>query len=262
MSKRALSKRHRNRLVWVNVLLVAGVCVWYFGAAALFVVETRYVGWKFPAVRKAPVELTDLSVSPAMGQKLSYFGYEFEVPWDDLDEGKTKQIGAIQLIVFRSGNAILFSRMAPREFVETFLANTKIDRNNFRKLCGDGALESDYSLKRLILEVTPGQINLMTPRPEAARGAMLLVMKGVMIPRGGESGIFRVRSGNFQGFQFGDPLSRPKAMSVEIFGEEGGLSFIFAQKEKAAGLGIAQGEMNRVVQTARKIPAEGLSAER
>jgi hypothetical protein len=248
--------------VWVNVFLVATFCVWYFGVATLYVVETRYVGWKFPAVKKTPIDLRDLSISQAAGRKLSYFGYEFEVPWDDLDDGKTKQAGNMQLIVFRSGNVILFSRAAPKEFVQTFLSSTKIDADNFRKLCGDGALESDYSLQRLILEATPGQVNLLTQRADAARGAMLLVMKGVMIPRGGESGIFRVQNEKFQGFQFGDPQSRPKMMSVEIFAENAGLNFIFAQKEKGTTPAITQAEINRVIQTARKAPVEELSTSR
>jgi hypothetical protein len=261
MGEMALSKRQRRRIVWVNVFLGLAFYVWYFGAATMFVLETRYVAWKFPAVKKAPVELADLTVSSASGRKLSYFGYEFEVPWDDLDEGKTKQAGALQLIVFRSGKVILFSRMAPKEFVETFLSSTRIERDNFRKLCGDVALESDYSLKRVILEVTPGRINLLTPRPEATRGMTLLMMKGIMIPRGGESGIFRVRNEKFQGFQFGDPKTRPKTMSVEMFGEDGGLSFIFAQKVEGPIPGFTQEELNRVMQTARKIPVEGLSVE-
>lgn len=262
MGRRGLSKRQRRWLVRANVVLVAGFCVWHFGVAALFVVETRYVGWKFPSVQKAPVELTDLSISQAAGRKLSYFGYEFEVPWDDLDEGKMKQVGKMQLIAFRSGNAMLFSRIAPKEFVQTFLTGTKIDADNLRKLCGEEALQSDYSLHRLILEATPRQITLLSRREDAARSAMLLVIKGVMIPRGGESGIFRVRNEKFQGFQFGDPRGRPKSLGVEMFAEDGGLSFLFEQREKGPSTAITQAEINRVVQTARKIPEAGLGASR
>jgi hypothetical protein len=249
-------------MVRANVALVAGFCVWHFGVASLFVVETRYMGWKFPIVKKAPVELTDLSISQAPGRKLSYFGYEFEVAWDDLDAGKTKQVGKMQLIAFRSGNAMLFSRGAAKEFVQTFLSSTKVDPENFRRLCGEEAVQSDYALKRLILETTPEQVTLLSRREDAARSAMLLVMKGVMIPRGGESGIFRVRNEKFQGFQFGDPQSRPKTMSVELFADDGGLSIIFAQNEKGPIPAITQAQVNRVIQTAKKIPEAGLSARR
>lgn len=262
MGRKRLSKRQRRMMLWVNVALVAGFCVWHFGVATLFVLETRYVGRKFPVVEKIPTELADLTISQAPGRKLSYFGYEFEVPWDDLNEGKTKQVGKVQLIEFRSGNAMLFSQMAPKEFVQTFLSSTKIDPDNLRRVCGEEALQSDYSLHRLILEARPGQITLLTRREDAVRNSMLLLMKGVLVPTGGESGIFRVRNEKFQGFQYGDPQSRPKSLDVEIFAEDGGLSFVFAQKDKGAGAAITQGEINRVIQTARKIPAGGLSASR
>ena len=261
MGRRRMTKHQRKLVIWANVFIVTGFCVWHFGVAALFVLETRYVEWKSPLVKKTPKELTDLSVSQAPGQKLSYFGYEFEVPWD-LDEQKTKQIGKMELIAFRSGNAILFSKAAPREFVQTFLSSTKVDPDKVRNFWGEEALESDYSLHRLILEATPGQVTLFTRREDAARGAMLLVMKGIMIPRSGESGVFRLRTGKFQGFQYGDPQARPKSLNVEIFADDGGLSFAFAQKAEGTALAITQAEINRVVQTVHKISEPALSASR
>ena len=41
-------------------------------------------------------------------------------------------------------------------------------------------------------------------------------MKGVLVPKEGESGIFRVQNDNFQGFQYGDPQSRPKSLDVVV----------------------------------------------
>jgi hypothetical protein len=34
--------------------------------------------------------LQDLSISPVPKQQLSYFGYQFEVPWNDIDDTQTK----------------------------------------------------------------------------------------------------------------------------------------------------------------------------
>jgi hypothetical protein len=262
MGRKSLSKRQRKWLVRTNVVLLAAFCLWHFGVTALFVLEARYVGWKFPAVYRAPTELVDSSISPAPGRTLTCFGYEFDVPWDDLNESKMKQIGRMQMIPFRSGNALLFSRMPPKEFVRTFLSSTKADPENVRKFWGADALESDYALHRLILETTPGQFTLLSHREVAARGAMLLLSKGIMMPGGGDSGIFRVRTERFQGFQFGDPQSRPKSLSVEMFSDDVGLSFIFAQREDGIAPAITQAEINRVLRTARKVSEEGQSADR
>lgn len=261
MGRGRMTKRQRKLILWVNVFLVTGFCVWHFGIASLFVLETRYLGWKFPLVEKTPIELTDLSISQAPGQRLSYFGYEFEVPWD-IDQEKTKQTGKMELITFRSGNALLFSSAAPKEFVQTFLSSTQVDPDKVRKFWGEAALESDYSLHRLILEATPGEVSLFTRREDAVRSAMLILFKGIMMPRGGESGIFRVRTGKFQGFQYGDPQMRPKSLNVEIFADDGGLYFVFAQRSEEPAPSITQAEINRIIQSARKISGPSSGAGR
>src|SRR5260370_21578908 len=84
----------RGRILSI-VAGIGGLCavyLWFFGFATMFAVEARYVGWKMPVVRRTPVELFDLSISQAPGKKLSYLGYEFELPWDGYEE-KTKQAG-------------------------------------------------------------------------------------------------------------------------------------------------------------------------
>jgi len=238
--------------------MIGGVAVlvfayaWFLGLATAFALEARYIGWKMPIVRKTPVDLPDLSVSPQQSHKLTYFGYEFEVPWE-VDEAKTKQTGKIQRITFRSGNTLLFSKMAPKEFVDTFLSGAKADPERLRKLYGEDALASDYALYRQILEATPAKVSLFTPRREAVGEAMLLVIKGIMIPSGGETGIFRIRTGDFQGFQYGDPLRRPKSLEVKIFSNDGGLAFLFVQQEKGPVPPITQAEVNRTIQSIRKV---------
>jgi hypothetical protein len=44
---------------------------------------------------KTPTELKDLVISIAPGRQLSYCGYEFEVPWNDVDEQKTRLVGSL-----------------------------------------------------------------------------------------------------------------------------------------------------------------------
>jgi hypothetical protein len=254
---------------WVRILVILGsltalgaIYLWFFGIATMFVIETRYIARKAPIVKKAPVELTDLSISQSPGRKLNYLGYEFEVPWNDVDDDKTKQVGEMHVIVFRSGNSISFSRAQPKEFVNAFLSSAKDDPDMLRKLYGEDALQSDYRLKRLILESTPDKVTLFTSRKDSVRNAMLLLIKGVMVPNGGDSGIYWIRTSHFQGYQYGDPRSRPKSLEVELFNENEGLGFIFSQKEKATTSAISQGDINRVIQTVQKISGQPSGAGR
>jgi len=249
-----MAKRKRILLALVGLVVVAGAYTWFFGAATMFALEARYAGWKMPVVNKTPVELTDTSVSKEPGQMFTYSGYQFELPWP-VEVGKTKQVSPTSVVIaFRSGNALWFSKVPPKEFVGEFLALSKGDSSGLRQLYGDEALRSDYSLINLVLGTTPQEIGVFSNRRQAAGGPMLLAIKGIMIPSGGETGIFRVRTGKFQGFQYGDPKSRPRTIDIEVFADDGGLAFLFAQREKGPVSAITQGEINRVLQSVRKTP--------
>lgn len=254
--RKPMSKRARILTILGSIGALGAIYLWFFGVATAFVLETRYIARKFPVVKIAPAELAEVSISQGSGTKLSYFGYEFEVPWSDVDEAKTKQVGKMQVIAFRSGNSIAFSRAQPKEFVNTFLSMSKENSTGLRAIYGEDAFQSDYSLKRIILETTPGKVTLFTSRKDAVGSAMLLIIKGVMIPRGGDSGIYWIRTSRFQGYQYGNPRSRPKSVDVELFTEDEGLGFIFSQKEKATTSAISQGDINRVIQTVHKISGQ------
>lgn len=274
-----MSKRRRILLL---VAISASLCViylWFFGVATMFALEARYVAWKIPMVKETPVELPDQTIAQGVGRKVAYFGYEFEVPWE-IDEAKSKELGQYNpqpqkehFIAFRSGNRLTVFRIAPREFVNSFLSMGKAvetrcaspDRDDeasalmwitcdigaHKALYGEDVLQSDYSFKEGVLGTTPDKVGLLTPRKEAVASAMLLVIKGIMMPGGSESGIYRIRAGDFRGFQFGDPRSR-RPLVLEIYNEEGGFTFIFAQRESGSEPPIPQAEINRVIHSLRK----------
>ena|SRR5207248_2407196 len=243
-----MSKPRRTLLTFAIFGLLCLIYVWFFGAATMFALEARYVGWKMPVVKKTPTELPDQSIAQGSARKLAYFGYEFEVPWE-VDEAKSKQVGQLQLVEFRSGISLVISRSAPKEFVTTFL---QTNPSGMRGLYGENVFQSDYLLKEMILEVTPKKVGLLTPQKEAVGSAMLVIIKGIMMPHGGESGIYRIQTGDFLGFQFGDPRNRPRSLTVEIYDGDGGLGFIFTQRPNGSAPASTQAEINRVIQSLRK----------
>jgi hypothetical protein len=246
-----LSKRTR---LWVGLggaILACGVYVWIFGFQTAIALETRYMARKTPVVNKIPVELADTSVSHASGKKLSYFGYEFEIPWDDVDESKTRAVAKDMVVIaFRSGNALSVWSGPPREFVKIVLANSKVGPDAFRQIYGDEALQSDYALHRLVLETTPDKITPFVSRETAARQVVLILLKGISAPRGSDSGIFLVQAGEFKGFQYGHPPDS-SGLSVELFADSGSLNFIFVQKANGP-TAISQADINRVLRTLKK----------
>lgn len=240
---------------WLRILLTLGVvgavCVlyaWFFGLQTMMVLESRWLAHKSPIVKETPRPLADLSISPVPGMKFSYVGYDFLVPWDDLDPSRTKYYPRRVRLAFRSGKVIIFSSGQPREFVNTVLQHA--DPDGFRNLYGDAPLQSDYAMHRLILEATPDKVKLLTPQRETIGTSMLLVIKAISVPE--QSGIYSIQNGDFRGFQYGDPHSRPRHVVADLFADDGGVEFIFAGPSKEHLVGISQSEINRVVQSLHK----------
>jgi hypothetical protein len=248
---------------WKRILVPLGIMVvtcvgylWFFGTQTFFVLEAHNVARKLPFVKRMPIVLPDTSVSREAGMNLSYFGYDFQVPWTDLDKGKTKIIGGNKAIIaFRSGNVLSVWSGQPHEFMDGVLKEAKVDRDDFRKLYGDDALKSDYDFKRLILESTPDKITLLTSDQTAASQWVLLMLKSICVPGDPNSGIFVVRGKEFKGFQYGRPQNPPKPLSGELFPENGHLDLIFGQKQNGTTI-ISQADINRIVQTIHKTPVE------
>jgi hypothetical protein len=248
---------------WKRVLISFGIVIvacatylWLFGTQTFFVLEAHSAARKLPFVKLTPIELTDLSVSQAPGMKLSYFGYEFEVPWTDIDREKTKVVGGNKAIIcFRTGNVFMLWSAPPHEFMNGLLEQGKIDRDTFRKVYGDEALQSDYNFMRLILETTPEKITLLSSANTDVSREVLLTVKAICVPGDPNSGIFDIRGREFKGFQYGRPQNPPKHLNVELFPEGGHLDLFFEQKVNGPTL-ISQADINRVVQTIHKVPVE------
>jgi len=248
---------------WIRILIAFGiltvVCLgylWLFGIQTFFFLQAHNLGRKLPFVKQKPVELTDLSISQAPGTRLSYFGYEFEVPWNDIDNDKSKILGGNKaILVFRSGIVLSVWSGTPHEFMNGLLGQGKIDQDTFRKLYGDESLQSDYNFKRLILEVTPDMISPLSSKKTAASLGVLIMVKAICIPGDPDSGIFAVQGKEFKGFQYGSPQNPPKQLSVELFPEDGHLDLLFGQKTNGLVV-ISQADINRVIQTSHKVAAE------
>jgi hypothetical protein len=251
---------------WTRTLLALGITVifvgaycWLFGFQTMSAVLVRYEYRKLPEVAKTPIALADLSISSVEHKKVTCFGYEFELPWDDVDEPKDKTTGQIHVAAFRSGNAFWFSTFPPKSFVNEVMKTAKLDPQGFRQLYGDAAFESDYGFHKIMLQMTPSEITPLVSRRQAAAGAMLLLIKAISMPRA-DSGIFSIQTPDSQGFQFQSPQSRPFKITDELYSNDGGVDVMFFQKAGGSAPGISQAEINRVIQSIHKVPAQTVAS--
>jgi len=236
--------------------VVCGAYLWFFGVQTFCALEARNIARKTPAVRQTPVELRDLSVSPAPGTKLSGPGYEFEVPWDDLDEARNKFVeGAGPVFNFRSGLILFVRGGPPLEMVNALLTDTEQGHKTVRQVYGDDALKSDYALYRIMLETMPASVTPFISRREAIRKVMLLILKRIEARRGSETAMLAVSAGDFKGFEYGSPQNILGGFGFELFSDTGSLDFVFGLKGKT-NTPVSQSDINRILQTLHRLPPQ------
>src|ERR1700693_958829 len=118
-----------------------------------------------PVARLVPNVLKDHSVSLASGTKLSYLGYEFQVPWSDLDESKTalypkdKSEKTRVVLAFRSGLRLVVTAVPPREFAHLWATDFKTPPQGVDILFGPGSSTSDYTFVRNVYGFTPDKMH-------------------------------------------------------------------------------------------------------
>ena len=239
-------------LIVFGILVVLGsVYAWFYGAQTMFVLEARYLGWKNPVLNMTPQELTEPWLARQALGRVSYFGYEFETPWTDVDEQNLPVKGNSVSIHFKSGNQLFFSVSPARELVNTVLS-TANEEGIFPQILGEDALQSDYNLTRRVLDATPGQIKLSSTRRDAVGTLASLTFKATVI-RPADSGIFSYRVKGFRCIQFGKPEARPRIFYVQMYSDDRTLTFGFTQVPGTKAAPLSQADVDSIVRSVRKV---------
>lgn len=238
----------RKRAIPTAVAVVSiGAFVWLFWFQALMLIEMHYSYRHIPVAHMTPVELSDRRINSSEGTKLLTFGYEFEVPWKDVDVEHIQRKAMI-LIPFRSGLHILVGHeSSPHDLVDTALEGTKTDPEILRAAYGNRALQSDYEFLKLAFNTTPASIRLTDSKQDVVRKSTLLLIKTLVAQS--DSGIFEVQTNDFRGFQYGDPGKHPGRITVILYSSDSGIEFTFFQRNLSPA--ISQADINRVIQTLR-----------
>lgn len=249
-----MSTRKRILVALAIVVVAGGIYTWFFGVQTGCALIARYNYRKVPEALMVPTPLPDSSTSKVAHREVSYFGYEFELPWDDVDDQKSKTVGQIHVTAFHSGNVFWFSVFPPKTLINGVMKTVQLDPQRFQQLYGAEAFESDFNFHQVMLEMTPSQINPFVSRKQAVTGMTLLLMKAISMPPA-DSGIFSIRTPSFEGFQFESTDHRPFKITDEMYSKEGGVDVIFYQKAGGGALALSQPEINRVIQSVRRVSA-------
>jgi hypothetical protein len=232
----------------VAILLAAVAFLWFFALP----LEARYWGRQMPILHETPVPLKNTAVADSPGRKMAFCGAEFEIPWSDVNDGKTKSGVNSTILFFESGLVATMKCLPPREFVDGVIESIHVNREKFRRAYGDRPAESDYALTRLMLETTPGSVRAFSSHRAQGPMMSLLVLKAMGTPRA-DTGIFSIHSAEFDGFQYEDPAAGSSPVVMNLFADDRGLEFGFFLKVNGASAHLSQPEINRIVQTLHKV---------
>ena len=243
----------------ILVVLIVTLAVLFVGVEWIAPVVLSYYGArKAPAVASIlPTDLRDHSVSQAPGSRLSYFGYEFEVPWNDLDETQTKLYPKDNpnrvVLVFRSGLRVIVTAIPAREWVNNLSGELRVSPDKLESTFGHEAMTSDYNFVKTLYEFTPATMHHWTTSSVVfSRESSLLVLKSITPLKCARNGIYKLQNETFKGFQQGNPDVRQDGVAVNLYSGEGSVELIFGEQNYKNSGGITQPEINRIVQSLHK----------
>lgn len=255
--------RRLRRVLITVVIAVAGILagIYWIAPIALSFYTARAVP---PVARVVPTELIDHTVSQAAGTRLSYLGYDFEVPWNDLDQSKTelypkdKSEKRSVICVFNSGLRLWLKVIPPREFADLWATDFKTPPRTFEAIFGAGSARSDYVFLNNVYSFTPDKMHHWSlSQPLHVREQMVLIAKSMMLVKAADSGIFNLRNQSYTGFQQGDPQASRDTIVVDLYSGDDHVEMLFLQKDYHNPLGVTQREINAVVQSLhRAAPTE------
>lgn len=83
--------------------------------------------------------------------------------------------------------------------------------------------------------------------------------KSIIPSKPAETGIFKIRNQDYQGFQQGDPRVRQPWLLLDIYSGYGSFEIVILQKDYASSVGVTQPEVNRIIQSLHKSAASDVA---
>jgi hypothetical protein len=255
-----------RRILITVVITVAGILagIYWIAPIALSFYTARAVP---PVTRIVPAELKDHTVSQAAATRLSYLGYDFEVPWNDLDHSKTelypkdKSEKRSVVCVFHSGLRLWLKVIPPREFADLWAVDFKTPPRTFDAIFGPGSARSDYVFLNNVYSFTPDKMHHWSLSQSLhVREEMVLIAKSMMLVKAADSGIFNLHNRTFTGFQQGDPQASRNTVVIDLYSGDDHVEMLFLQKDCHNPLGVTQAEINAVVQSLHRVAPRELAS--
>src|SRR2546423_5619087 len=150
-------RRVLGALIRVGILIAClALLVELLGPPIGVFVTTSMEASRVPAVKIITQALADYSVSNSPGTTLSYFGYEFEVPWHTSFKQKASGQGRLVQLQFDSGQNVTFIVPANQRGLLTEIIQDDFSQSyDMQLIFGDLMNGSAYDQYGILLNTTP-----------------------------------------------------------------------------------------------------------
>ena len=234
-------------LFWIAIASL-GVLAWCFAPQTWDWYQARRMARMQPCLGLELRPLIDSTPDETAGSKETLFGYEFEVPWRNVDAKGVRHQG---MLIASNGHSLIFWDPADRQ---QFLGDASQSmqhpniKDAFASALGNDATRSNYDLLEHMLNITPEQISPILSKREANGRLTLLRIKSAIYCNNGHPAFYSFHRGDLNCLQIGEPgLSR----DVEVIcfdGADRELNFHFSARQDSSEV-LSRGEINRVIQT-------------
>lgn len=249
---RSKSIRKRLLVVIATILIVflpAGI---YFGPQVITYYKLRPFlllrdeiprGWS-----SVPQPLTDNAVANERGTKLSYFGYDIEVPWVDIDRETNE--GRWAKVRFKTGQTVRFFNPAYSN-VNLIDRHYASDAKDFDLAFGSEIRESKYDQLRDILSVSPKDVSPFRSHRQFARIRILLDTKGTWFEHNKTAPqILSFDTAQYRGFEISGLGNGWQNVKLHFFSKANNRSyFVGVEVERNSNVKLSQSEINCVIQS-------------
>jgi hypothetical protein len=219
----------------VGAVVIAISCYgWFFGTPTILVWQARQLKKEAPVVSVVPRQLQELTIAQSRGQTVYAGGFEFQLPWSEVNEKVDSRLVNYKLFESADVTLAVFAPLPKR---------VDYRPNDY---------SPDYNWTKEVLFTTPEQVRFFGPQQEVKSHFSKLLTKSILLPPSAKDGIYSIQTPIYSGFQFGHSAPEQGAIVVDLYSDDGVLEFIFSNKHSR---NISQAQINRVIQTARKVQA-------
>jgi hypothetical protein len=238
-----------NRIATLGVWLVLGFMTYavLFGPQLAVVFELDRAAREAPELSVKPGTLNTTNCAGAPGTTVSAFGFEFEVPWKEVE---TRQMGTAAFrVASKEGQVVvLLDPGIAVDSLQTMYSAGSGQADQVRAILGE--IKSNFALEEAAVTWTPDQTSFLMSKIEAAR-AFILANAKRGVGSDARTGIYAVESPGFKGFQYGDP-ARSRQILVRLFDAQDRQVELTFTRSSSSSPRISQEEINRVIQTLRR----------